>query len=96
MDELAAMAAYPPSELAYTGTSGLLIATESNASTLINDLSSEAGDKGTCFIHHPVYLFHYIIPPLLLTLVVKQKISRNLILIYFLKFGEKYKNPMLN
>ncbi|KAL4563177.1 hypothetical protein LXL04_027213 [Taraxacum kok-saghyz] len=41
MDELAAMAAYPPSELAYTGTSGILIATESNASTLMNDLNSE-------------------------------------------------------
>lgn len=49
MDELAAMAAYPPSELAYTGTSGLLIATESNASTLNNDLNFEQtnteGDK---------------------------------------------------
>ncbi|KAL8192499.1 hypothetical protein R6Q57_027684 [Mikania cordata] len=49
MDELAAMAAYPPSELAYTGTSGLLIATESNASTLNNDLSYDQmnpdGDK---------------------------------------------------
>lgn len=41
MDELAAMAAFPPSELAYTGTSGILIATESNASTLMNDLNSE-------------------------------------------------------
>ncbi|XP_071714445.1 COP1-interacting protein 7-like [Rutidosis leptorrhynchoides] len=39
MDELAAMAAYPPSELAYTGTSGLLITTESNASTLNNELN---------------------------------------------------------
>ncbi|XP_076885435.1 COP1-interacting protein 7-like [Bidens hawaiensis] len=47
MDELAAMAAaYPPSELAYQ-TSGLLIATESNASTLNNDLNFEnpEGDK---------------------------------------------------
>lgn len=38
MDELAAMAAFPPSELAYSGTSGLLIATESNASIVNNDL----------------------------------------------------------
>ncbi|KAK9056321.1 hypothetical protein SSX86_027411 [Deinandra increscens subsp. villosa] len=46
MDELAAMAAYPPSELAYNGTSGLLIATESNASILNNDLNFEPeGDK---------------------------------------------------
>ncbi|KAJ0933020.1 hypothetical protein HanPSC8_Chr04g0180251 [Helianthus annuus] len=48
MDELAAMAAYPPSELAYTGTSGILIATESNASTLNNELNFEhEGDKST-------------------------------------------------
>ncbi|KAI7736260.1 hypothetical protein M8C21_022710 [Ambrosia artemisiifolia] len=46
MDELAAMAAYPPSELAYTGTSGILIATESNASTLNNELNFEQeGEK---------------------------------------------------
>lgn len=45
MDELAAMAAYPPSELAYTGTSGILIATESNASTLMNDLNSNPEDS---------------------------------------------------
>lgn len=47
MDELAAMAAYPPSELAYTGTSGLLIATESNASILNNELNDPEGDKRT-------------------------------------------------
>lgn len=49
MDELAAMAAYLPSELAYTGTSGLLIATESNASTLNNELEqmNPEGDKST-------------------------------------------------
>lgn len=56
MDELAAMAAYPPSELAYTGTSGILIATESNASALMNDLNSEQnnpeGDKFCCIIKH--------------------------------------------
>nr|XP_043619197.1 COP1-interacting protein 7 isoform X2 [Erigeron canadensis] len=45
MDELAAMAAYPPSELAYSGTGGLLIATESNASTLNNDFIDAEGDK---------------------------------------------------
>ncbi|MFS8027964.1 hypothetical protein Hanom_Chr16g01504921 [Helianthus anomalus] len=48
MDELAAIAAYPPSELAYTGTSGILIATESNASTLNNEPNFEhEGDKST-------------------------------------------------
>ncbi|KAJ0550865.1 putative protoporphyrinogen oxidase [Helianthus annuus] len=48
MDELAAITAYPPSELAYTGTSGILIATESNASTLNNELNFEhEGDKST-------------------------------------------------
>lgn len=46
MDELAAMAAFPPSELAYTGTSGLLIATESNASNLNNELNFETNPEG--------------------------------------------------
>ncbi|XP_024992920.1 COP1-interacting protein 7 isoform X2 [Cynara cardunculus var. scolymus] len=47
MDELAAMAAFPPSELAYTGTSGLLLTTESNASTLNNDLNFIAMQNGS-------------------------------------------------
>lgn len=47
MDELAAMAAFPPSELAYTGTSGLLITAESNASTLNNDLNFIAMQNGS-------------------------------------------------
>ncbi|KAJ9566021.1 hypothetical protein OSB04_001987 [Centaurea solstitialis] len=47
MDELAAMAAFPPSELAYTGTSGLLLTTESNASTLNNDLNFMAMQNGS-------------------------------------------------
>ncbi|KAI3680656.1 hypothetical protein L6452_35429 [Arctium lappa] len=47
MNELAAMAAFPPSELAYTGTSGLLLTTESNASTLNNDLNFIALQNGS-------------------------------------------------